>query len=442
MASVGMGKFISVFVDVNPHISAAVVISVTGIYVIMGGFQGMILVEVIQTIVLSSGALIVCWLGYSNFNRAAFSAIVPGAWWSLRPLWKLDYAADSAYYLFGALVIVYVVKGSLLTLSGPEQLFDFQRFLAARNARDAQKLGALWGAIHTIRWPMAMALTVLAIGPGANAMWRNMIAQDPERALPAVLANYLPRGVAGFAVAALLSGFLASFSSCVNAGASYLIKDVYKLYINPGASERRLVRASYVASIALIAVGLGISFLANSINLVFVWIMGTLGAGVLVPNVLRWYWWRINGWGYACGAFAGMALSLVQVVVEAVRGESFPLYISFPIILVTVAVVAIAVSLATEPAPMKCLEEFYRRTSVWGAWGPVRRRIPDFRRESSSWRDLSAVACGVPCLVAMYLGPMYAILHDVRHVVWCAAVVAAGMVAMYFVWYRKLPLDT
>ena len=31
-----------------------------------------------------------------------------------------------------------------------------------------------------------------------------------------------------------------------------------------------------------------------------------LGAGVVVPNVLRWYWWRMNGWGYAAGTLAGL----------------------------------------------------------------------------------------------------------------------------------------
>jgi solute:Na+ symporter, SSS family len=135
--------------------------------------------------------------------------------------------------------------------------------------------------------------------------------------------------VTGLAIAALLSGFLTTFSSNVNAGASYLVKDVYKRYINPRADDRHLVRVSYAASTLLVALGLLISVFARSINLMFLWIMGTLGAGVLVPNVLRWYWWRINGWGYACGAFAGMALSLMQVLAETLWARVVPLYVSF-----------------------------------------------------------------------------------------------------------------
>ena len=44
-------------------------------------------------------------------------------------------ASGTEYELFGALLIVWVMKGTLLSLSGPEQLYDFQRFLAAKNPR-------------------------------------------------------------------------------------------------------------------------------------------------------------------------------------------------------------------------------------------------------------------------------------------------------------------
>jgi solute:Na+ symporter, SSS family len=442
-AAVGMGKFITVFVDVDPQIGATAVILLTGVYVISGGFQGMILVEVLQTVILSSGALMICWLGFRNFDAARFERLVPPQWWSVDWVWRLDYAGDPAYRMFGMLVLVYVCKGLLLCLSGPEQLFDFQRFLAAADARDAQKLGALWGVIHTIRWPMAMAIAVLAIGATGEAHWREMIVRDPERALPIVLANYLPHGATGFAVAALLSGFLASFSSNVNAGASYVVKDIYKVYINPEAEGRSLIYASYIASALLVALGLIISIFAGSINLLFTWIMGTLGAGVLAPNVFRWYWWRMNGWGYAAGALAGMTLSLLQVAVERFAGVAVPLYVSFPFIVIVVAVMTVVASLATEPVPMDVLASFYERTGVWGFWGPVKRRVaeidPGFRAESEAHRDLGSVLIGILLLIGLYVGPMYLIVHRFERAAACFALALASGVALFFVWYRRLP---
>lgn len=426
-AAVGMGKFVSVFVDVNPQVAASVIVSLTGVYVIVGGFQGMILVEVIQTVILSSGAVLVCYLGYANFEAARLH--VSSQWWSLVPTWHAQDVADPSYHWFGLLVLVYVTKGVFLCLSGPEQLFDFQRFLAARDARDAQKLGALWGVIHTIRWPMAMAVAVLALLASGSEV-REMLTRDPERALPLVLAHYLPRGATGLAIAALLSGFLATFSSNVNAGASYLVKDVYKRYINPAADDRRLVRASYAASTLLVAAGLGISFFAQSINLMFLWIMGALGAGVLAPNVLRWYWCRINGWGYACGAFAGMAFSLVQVMVEVFWSGALPLYVSFPVIVVLVGAITVVASLVTEPDGVAQLTSFHRQTGVWGAWGAV-------SPAASPWRDLGNVCLGLPFLVALYLGPVFVVLHEWTSVAWCGSIMCLFAVALYFSWYRR-----
>ena len=49
---------------------------------------------------------------------------------------------------------------------------------------------------------MAMAVAVLAIGAASAPQVRTMIQSDPERALPIVLASYLPAGVRGLAVAA------------------------------------------------------------------------------------------------------------------------------------------------------------------------------------------------------------------------------------------------
>jgi len=133
---------------------------------------------------------------------------------------------------------------------------------------------------------------------------------DPETALPLIIGSMLPVGLVGFMLAALLSGFLATFSSTVNGGAAYLVKDVYQRYINPNADNKTLVRVSYLSSALLIVVGLIISIFGTSINTAFLWIFGTLAAGILPANVLRWYWWRLNGQGYAAGVFGGMALSL------------------------------------------------------------------------------------------------------------------------------------
>ena len=424
----GMGKFGAVFLPFNEHVCAALILGATGVYVVMGGFHGVVLVEIFQTIVLSAGAILIAWLGFRHVTPDMLNARVSADWHSLAPAWRFDSLDGTEYQLFGALLIVWVVKGTLLSLSGPEQLYDFQRFLAAKNPRDAAKLGALWGAIHTVRWPMAMALAVMGIVGLAEQ-------GDPEKVLPAVIQHQLPTGVRGFVLAALLSGFLATFSSTVNGGASYIVKDIYQKYINPGASQHQLIRASYLSSVLLIATGIVVGFGATSINQMFTWIMGTLGAGVLLPNVLRWYWWRMNGWGYAVGTVTGMVLSLIQAFVPALSDQ--PLYVTFPSIAIAVCAVSVAVTLATPPTDMATLQKFYRDVRPWGLWGPVAQAAAPSQSTTFGW-DLATIAVGIPCLIALWLLPMYLVLHRIPEALAAAGIVVVCSLVLYAVWYRKL----
>lgn len=430
----GMGKFGSVYLPFSDHVCAAWIIGITGIYVIVGGFRGVVMVEVFQTVVLTCGALFISYLGFSRVTPAMLAAKVPATWGSLAPGWDFGYLANTEYKLFGALLIVWVMKGLLLSLSGPEQLYDFQRFLAARSPKEASKLGALWGVIHTVRWPMAMALAVLGIvGLAAQG--------DPEKVLPAVIQDQVPAGLRGFVIAALLSGFLATFNSTINGGASYIVRDIYHKYLNPGASDRTLIRAGYVSSAILVVLGIAIGFWAKSIDQMFTWIMGTLGAGVLLPNVLRWYWWRMNGWGYAAGAVSGMVLSLIQAFVPYL--SKMPLYATFPAILALVAAVTLLVTLLTEPTDSETLGKFYREVRPAGWWGPVAAQAEQSPEEAAALRgtlrrDFLNVVVAIPWISAMFMCPVYLILHRFGEMAACLGIVAVLSAVLYRTWYQHL----
>ncbi|MBU1069255.1 4Fe-4S binding protein, partial [Myxococcota bacterium] len=69
--------------------------------------------------------------------------------------------------------------------------------------------------------------------------------------------------------------------------------------------------ASYVATVGVVVAGTALGLQADSIRDIWDWIMMSVGAAVVVPNVLRWYWWRLNGTGYAVGTLVGIVASLV-----------------------------------------------------------------------------------------------------------------------------------
>jgi Na+/proline symporter len=463
-SAIGMGKFGAIFLHFEPrtielglfaiHLSSEIIcafliLGVTGLYVILGGFHGIVRVEIIQTIVLSAGAIIFAIIGYRHFDAAAFASKVPANWHDIVPSIRPEafqglVSGGTDYSFFGALVAVWVAKGLLLCLSGPEQLYDFQRFLAAKDERDASKLGALWGVIHTVRWCFAMAIAVMAIMGIGNVVLDEKLKADPETALPLIIGSMLPVGLVGFMLAALLSGFLATFSSTVNGGAAYLVKDVYQRYINPNADGKKLIRISYLSSALLIVTGLIISYFGTSINTAFLWIFGTLAAGILPPNVLRWYWWRLNGQGYAADVFGGMALSLGQVFLDQfVLSAPLPLYIGFPVIAILSTIITIAASLLTAPTDLETLKNFYRKVQPAGAWQPAREAVleetPDFKKQSPFSRDLFNTAVAMVGITALYVSMLYLILHRLEVAFALLATTLATVVILYFTWYKHLP---
>ncbi|HYJ92476.1 MAG TPA: hypothetical protein VEV84_14295, partial [Pyrinomonadaceae bacterium] len=447
--AIGMGKFGAIFLPFSPTVCAILILGVTGVYVIAGGFHGIVRVEIAQTIVLSTGAIAFAIIGFLHFDAARFGALVPKTWMDIMPAVRpIDFqglvTGGADYSFFGALVAVWVAKGLLLCFSGPEQLYDFQRFLAAKDERDASKLGALWGVIHTVRWPFAMAIAVMAILGIGNAALDAKLKADPETALPLIIGSMLPVGLVGFMLAALLSGFLATFSSTVNGGAAYLVKDVYQRYINPSADNRTLVRISYLSSALLIITGLVISLFGTSINTAFLWIFGTLAAGILPPNVLRWYWWRLNGQGYAAGVFGGMALSLGQVFVDTMYLDNpLPLYIGFPVIAMLSTIVTIIVSLLTQPTEIETLKVFYRKVQPAGAWGPARQAVlaeePNFKKQSPFSRDIGNTLIALIGIISLYVSTLYLVLHRIEVGFALLATTAVCAIVLYFTWYKNLP---
>jgi solute:Na+ symporter, SSS family len=461
--AVGMGKFgveFMPFVRALPlkpeHTCAILIIGITGIYVIVGGFRGMILVEFFQTIILTCGAIMIAALGWHAWSLGHPAAPPPADWFSFWPAWTMDrdvpadsiyhVAPDSLYYFFGLITIVYVSKGLLLCASGPEQLSDFQKFLAVRSPREASLAGMLWGVFHTVRFPMAMGVALLGIsGFAAAPDLLSKISTDPEKVMPIVVAHSLPSGLRGFVMAALLSAFMGAFSAMVNGGASYAVRDVYQRYLRPDANDRELVRASYVASLAFVLVGIVISLTATSINTMLTWIMVTLGAGILLPNVMRWYWGRLNGYGYFAGTMTGMVLSLVQVIVEKADWLHEPVYITFPALALIVAVITIVVSLLTPATELEVLKKFYRTVQPAGLWreaaAAVRSDDPAFRKETPFRADLISVSLAVPWLVIMYTTPVLLVMGRLRAAAIGAAILAVLTVALFAVWWPNLPQE-
>ena len=449
----GIGKFASVYIHLESlaqhvsapwlqtlctkyehHVLAVTIIGITTLYVILGGLYSVVVTDVIQTIILTASSIFIVCIAWTSLTPDSL-ATLPEGWTSLRVPWRIGEFAgtDNANFeFFGALVIVWVVKGLLLNAGGPAQMYDFQRFLAARDARDAAKVGAAWSFFLIVRWAMAIGIALLALTGVAGVT-------DSEKVMPLVLQQFLPIGVRGIVIAGLLAAFMSTFSSTVNSGASFIVRDIWQPYFRPEAGDGESVRFSYLATFFLVLIGIIIGSQVDSIARIWNWMMMVLGAGMAIPNVLRWYWWRINGWGYALGTLAGILLSLAALFFPDV-----PVYYVFPFVCAASLAVSIVVSLTTQPVSRDVLTRFYRSVRPFGLWKTVRKEAKlsqeqlSKKSESISLTILN-VTLGMGAISGLYLFPMYLVGHwYVRSVMWLGLAIAAGAILKY-TWYKNLP---
>ena len=435
----GIGKFAhEFFPQLQPNTLAFIIMGVTTLYVLLGGLFSVVVTDAIQTVVVTVAAILIAAVAYTKLSPEALSAALPGDWMSLAPKWRIETytgGAHGVYEMFGLLVIVWVVKGLLLNAGGPGGMYELQRFLAARDARDAAKIGAAWSGFMVVRWGMAMGITLLAlVGLGLNDV------ADSETVMPMVIHDYIPAGAKGFVLAGLLAAFMSTFSSTLNSGASYLVRDFWQPFLRPRSDERHLVYASYVATVLILVAGILIGFQAKSIAQIWEWLMTSLTACVVIPNVLRWYWWRMNGWGYAAGTIVGMIAAFIPPVIT----PGAPMYAVFPFVTGYSLVACIATTLLTRPVDSETLQSFYKSVRPFGFWRHIRKecgmsplQLSD-RGESPVFALLN-VLLGMVAITGSYLFPMFLVGHWHLRAGICLVCAAAAITALYFTWYRILP---
>ncbi len=449
----GIGKFASVYIpleslgqymptpflekiltEYEPDVLAVTIIGITTLYVVLGGLYSVVVTDVIQTIVLTLGSIFIAYIAWSNLTPELLSKL-PENWTSLHVPWRIEEFSgtdSAAFEFFGALVIVWVLKGLILNAGGPAQMYDFQRFLAARDARDAAKVGAAWSIFLIVRWAMAMGIALLAI-TGATGI------TDSEKIMPVVLQELLPIGIRGIVIAGLLAAFMSTFSSTVNSGASFIVRDIWQPYFNPHAKEKESVRFSYWATLMLVLVGIIIGSQVDSIAQIWNWMMMVLGAGLAIPNVLRWYWWRMNGWGYSVGTFTGIILSLIILLMPEA-----PVYYVFPSICAVSLFASIVASLATQSTDPDILTSFYKSVRPFGLWRPIAIKVELSAEESSSkseslQRTILNIVLAMVAITSMYLFPMYLVGHWYLYSGICLLLAVASVIALKYTWYKFLP---
>jgi len=459
----GVGKFAQIFLpwDLTPQTYAIILMTITMIYVMFGGMYSVVLTDVIQFVLMTTASILIAVVAIQRVSPEALAAVVPDGWYNLSFGWKtnLDWSgliakvndkiATDGFNLFTIFFMITFLKGALVSMAGPAPNYDMQRILAARSPKEAALMS--WFVSVVLNFPRYLMIAGIGIlglvffSGNLNEMAAAGEKIDFEQVLPYVINKFLPIGLVGMVLAGLFAAFMSTFDSTVNCGASYLVNDIYKRYIHRNGSPKVYIYASYACSILIVLVGILFGFMAGSIHTVTQWVVTGLYGGYTAPNVLKWHWWRFNGFGYFAGMISGITTAIVFAIIFHSQPTIWTLEKNlavFPVILAVSTLSSIVVSLLTRPEEEKILKDFYRSVRPWGFWKPIEQKVlaedPNFRPNRSFARDMLNVAVGIVWQVTFMLTAIYLVIRRFESMLICIAILVVTSIFLKFNWYNKL----
>ncbi len=222
--------------------SALILVCVTGIYTILGGLSAVIIADMVQSIILIVGSLLLVIIGM--YKVGGFSELI-----NALPSEHFDMirsVSDPNFPWLGMTLGIFILG---IWYWSTDQ-FIVQKALSAKNLNQAQT------GINLVAF-LKIFPVVLFILPGmiAMALWPTELAANPDNAYPLLLTRLMPKGLAGLMLAALLSALISSLSSVFNATSTLITFDIFKK-IRPESNDKQLVLAGRIFTIVIVLVGL------------------------------------------------------------------------------------------------------------------------------------------------------------------------------------------
>lgn len=437
--AVGIGKFAEEFLPLPRWLATLIVFAVVGIYVTLAGFFGVILTDMLQTILIAVGAVILTVMVFLNTSTSTFINNQAPGWKSLGLSWKLwpGYLQSTPesyhhFYLFGPLLLAGFSWVVFRILAGPN-VWDFQFFLTARSPRDASLAGGMWTVGYTLRWILGCAFLILGIYYlGAQAGF------DAEKIMPLVLTN-LPVGIRGLFMAVLLAALMSTLDAMINVTSAVVVNDFLKRYFTKHLTQKKLVRLGQTASIIALLIGFTASLSFQDIISAWETMIFVVVTMILVPATMRWHWWRFSARAF----YWSMGVGTIFIITQKIFFGQWGAAKSLGLDILACFIATVAIGWIMKPTEMDILVDFYSRIRPFGFWGPVRREA--VKRGLVPAKDHMPAFDALNGLLtagfqlSLALAPFYLLLRVWNQAVIWASTAAVLAVILYFTWYKKLP---
>jgi solute:Na+ symporter, SSS family len=266
-----------------------------------------------------------------------------------------------------------------------------QRMLASKSEKDSLGGTLFFNVAHYVLrpWPwILVGLASIIVYPQLSDIQSAFPHLDPKLvghdiAFPAML-RFLPTGWIGLMVGGLIAANSSTILTHLNWGASYLVHDFYRRFVNRTAEEKHYVMAGRLATILLFVCSSSLVFVLETAQDSFNIIL-QVGAGTGLLYLLRWFWWRITAWCEIVAMVSSFGISIILLVARR-NGLQMGTHKE---LLLTIAVTTACWVLTAYLGPQtdaKTLENFYRKVRPFGpGWSKIRAAAGISEAEAAEW---------------------------------------------------------
>ncbi len=323
-----LAKLLELILGWNFHMSVVLSAVIVLAYIFLGGLTSAIYNEVLQFFLIVLGFLPLVLLGLKDvggwdglvakLGPVATNAGYPDGAWSSS--WRhLDSAASNPMGVewFG------LAMGLGFVLSFGYWCTDFlvvQRAMAAESMTAARRTPLL-AAIPKMLFPALVILPgMIAIAlhtttPGGLLPAGPDGTPNYNLAVPVMLAHYLPSGLLGLGLTALMASFMSGMAGNVTAFNTVWTYDIYQSYLRPGQSDRHYLRMGHAATVFGILLSVVAAYAAtrfNNIMDMLQLIFAFVNAPLFATFLLGMFWRRATGHGAFFGLLIGTGAAAVH----------------------------------------------------------------------------------------------------------------------------------
>jgi solute:Na+ symporter, SSS family len=372
-------------------------LAVTGVYSVISGMWGVAITDVVQFVLAMGGCVVFAFVAVDHVGGV--DALRERAVENFGGTQLFDFVPDfsqATWMPLGVFLALVLGQWWATWYPGAEPGgggYIVQRMASCKDERHAVKATLLFQLAHyCVRpWPwILVAFAALALHPELRTYATDDLKEtDPETGFPMLIRELAPSGLRGLLLVTFFAAFMSTISTQMNWGASYLVNDVYKRFVNRGADDKQLVLASKLASALVLVLG-GVAawiMIVQEISVQSAWeMLAALGAGVGAVFVMRWFWWRINAWSEINAMVSSVALFALVKAWQAMLPEQERMPDQYTALLVAVCTLFLwlVATFVTKPEPKDHLVRFFQKVRPDGqGWDPIAALTPETKTDGT-----------------------------------------------------------